>query len=308
MMFSIDSQALAGAISEEFKDHLCEAPQVPDASFIVRNESPVVDRVPEFAVRVSTVFPGSSVFAHSGSLYIHEPGNCLICVRTAPLEVEAWVSPEYDAFEKLRYLAKHLVVKSLEAKGLFWIHGSAVSPNDGGALIFTGVSGSGKTTCLLAMLEIGYRMVSDDVVLVRGDSVLPFYLRSMIHAKTVERFPTLRAPFKGSRYDPRSDGSWINLGDHYPVEKDAIKPAAIFNTFVWKSGRSVCRPSNPEKTVQKLVRNFILESGSIFEPSSALAKKAFEAFSRLAESVPCFDLYIGTENPPLIEAIRGAIK
>ncbi|MDI9643817.1 MAG: hypothetical protein QFX35_01210 [Candidatus Verstraetearchaeota archaeon] len=307
--FRIEMDELAADLMEEFREHAGSGSFRSDASLVMRKEDPVQDRLPECAVRVSTVFPSSSVFAHRGKIYIHDPGNYLICTSPESLEVSIWASPSARIFEKVRYLSKHLVVKALERRGFHWIHGSSVSQGPGGgALIFTGVSGSGKTTCLLTMLENGYRMVSDDVVLLKESLVFPFYLRSMIHTGTVRRFPSLRKAFERSRYDPGADGSWVNLGEYFPVQKEAVKPVAIFNTSVWNSESSECRPSTPAKTVPRLVRNFLLESGSIFEPSQEYARAAFAAFSSIAESVPCFDLYVGRGNRSLYEAVQGALR
>uniref|UniRef100_A0A7C3IXQ6 HPr kinase/phosphorylase C-terminal domain-containing protein n=1 Tax=Candidatus Methanomethylicus mesodigestus TaxID=1867258 RepID=A0A7C3IXQ6_9CREN len=293
---------------EEYRDHLTGEPTAISGTIRILREEPVLDHVPDRAVRISTVFPSSSVYSHGGRVYFHDEGNFSISVDPSSLSIDVWASPKAKLFEKLRYLSKHLLITALERKGTMWIHGSASSYGSG-ALLFTGVSGSGKTTCLLAMIARGHRMVTDDVILLENGKALPFYMRSMVHSRTLERFPDLKPHLSSaSVWDEKADGSWLNLGKAFGVEQRPLPPKALFNTHVWNSDGSECRSSPPVKAVPKLMRNYLLESGSVFEPPQDQAKRAFAAYSSLAEAIPCFDLYVGRDTRGLIDAIEGALR
>lgn len=308
LLVEAELEGIGAELLEEYRDHLTEEPGDVSGRISIHAEDPVLDHVPDRAVRISTVFPSSSVYSHGGRVYFHDEGNFSISVDPQGLSIDVWAAPRANLFEKLRYLSKHLLITALERKGIMWIHGSA-SSDGSGALLFTGVSGSGKTTCLLAMIGRGHRMVTDDVILLEGGKALPFYMRSMVHSRTLERFPGLMPHLRSaSAWDEKADGSWLNLGKAFGVERAPLPPRALFNTHVWNSDGSECRPSPPMKTVPKLVRNYLLEAGTVFEPSQDQAKRAFAAYSSLAESVPCFDLYVGRDTRGLVEAIEGALR
>jgi hypothetical protein len=263
---------------------------------------------PPEAIRVSMQFPANSTHVHKGVFYFIEEGRSRVRVDPSARAIEVSAAPSAGMADKIRYLSKRLLVRLLEDAGFSWMHGSAVG-SVGGALAFTGVSGSGKTTCLLTMLEGGRRMVADDVVLFRGGSVHPFRMRSMIHRSTIQRFASLKPLASGStRWVPGADGTWADLGDIYPVEGSPVPPRAIFNTYVWNSEASACKPCPPAKALPKLIKNYVLESGGIYEPSSEAVKAAFAAYSGILDSTPCFDLYVGRDTKGLRETIEGAIR
>lgn len=308
ILVETELEGIGSALIEEYRGHIAEGDAPPSGSIRIRREEQVLPRIPDRAVRVSTVFPSSSVYSHQGRVYFHDEGQFMVAVDPASLSIDVWASPAANLFEKLRYLSKHLLISALERRGIIWLHGSAASGKNG-ALLFTGVSGSGKTTCLLAMIGRGSKMVTDDVILIEGGKVLPFYMRSMVHSSTIERFPALRAHLaSASAWDSKADGSWLDLGKAFGVERAPLVPRALFNTHVWNSDLSECMPSPPMRAVPKLIRNYLLESGSVFEPSRDQSKRAFSAYSSLAESIPCFDLYVGRDTGRLTEAIEGALR
>lgn len=63
----------------------------------------------------------------------------------------------------------------LQQRGLAPFHASSVAA-EGGAVIFMGASGAGKSTTLAALAERGYAMVADDVTCVMLDDGLPVAL------------------------------------------------------------------------------------------------------------------------------------
>jgi hypothetical protein len=264
--------------------------------------------VPEGAVRDSIVFPSTAMYLHEGSIFLAKEGDYFININPAKCEANAYLRSSSHIFEKMRFIAKRFIIRLLEDKGIVSIHGSAVR-NDKGALLFTGASGSGKTTSLLALLEKGCQMVADDVILVDDEVVLPFHIRSMIHNDTLKRFPSLSSGIaKSGTWVAEADGWWVNLGDIYPVQREPTIPGAIFHTHIWNSTRSSCMKTEPNKMLSNLVRNYSLEAGIIFSRTSEQLKRVFSAYSKIVENIPCYDLYIGRDLESLSRTIQGVEK
>jgi hypothetical protein len=264
--------------------------------------------VPEGAVRDSIVFPSTAMYIHGGRIFLVEEGKYLITIDPAVWTVEAHVRSWSPVFEKMRFIAKRLLIRLLEERGVVSIHGAAVC-DDEGSMLFTGVSGSGKTTSLLTMLEKGYRMVTDDVILVKGEVILPFHLRSMIHSDMLRRFHSLSPETAGnSTWVPEANGWWLNLGDLYPFQRDPTAPKAVFCTHVWNSNESSLSEVEPSKMLLNLIRNYTMESGPIFHPTSEQLKTIFSVYSKILEDKPCFNLYIGRDLEKLSKTVEEAVK
>jgi hypothetical protein len=306
--FETNSQPLFDEFIKEFRCYVCEGILRAGGKISIFEEKKVDFEVPEGAVRDSIVFPSTAMYSLGAKIFLLEKGKYFITIDQAKCEANVRVKPSNSIFEKIRFIAKRFIIRLLEDRGILSIHGSAVA-NDGGASVFTGVSGSGKTTSLLTMLETGYRMVADDVVLVDEDVALPFYLRSMIHKDTLKRFPSLSPRMaKSSTWIAEADGWWLNLADIYPAQLKSTIPKAIFNTHVWNSTRSSCKKAEPSRLLSNLVRNYSMEAGAIFQANPEQLKKVFSTYSNIVERTPCYDLYIGRDLKALARTIEGAIQ
>ena len=71
------------------------------------------------------------------------------------------------------YLLNFMIRYKLNLKGNPVIHASAVS-KAGKSVVFAGVSGSGKTLIALALLRRGFKLLSDDYVIISNGTVLGF--------------------------------------------------------------------------------------------------------------------------------------
>jgi len=263
---------------------------------------------PQGAIRIAMQFPANSTYMHDGVFFLIERGRFTASIDPSSRHIKIEAVPGADIADRVRYFSKRLLVKLLEDNGFAWMHGAAVS-SGGGALAFTGPSGSGKTTCLLTMLEGGSGMVTDDVILFKGGMVHPIRLRSMIHRSTMERFASLRPlATDGSRWVPGADGVWADLGRIYRVQASPVPPKAIFNTYVWNSEESSCKPCPPNRAIPKLIKNYVMESGWVYEPTAENVKGFFSAYAELLDRVPCHDLYVGRDSRSLKEAIEGALR
>ena len=307
LKFETNSKQVHAMFLKEFGSYASDRVDKIEANISVLEGDKFDFKVPEYAVRDSIVFPSAAMYVRKGKIFLLEEGKYFIVVDQTKYEVDAHTKPSSPIFEKVRFITKRALIRLLENKGFVSIHGSAVS-DDGGALLFTGVSGSGKTTSLLTLLERGYRMVSDDVILM-NEEVLPFHLTSMIHKDTLKRFPSLASGLaKNSRWVAEANGWWMNLSSLYPVQQGPTIPRTIFHTHVWNSVKSSCREIDPSKMLSNLMKNYMMEANVIFKPTSEQLKRVFLAYSKIVEEKPCYNLYVGRNPKRLFRTIKKTGK
>jgi hypothetical protein len=308
MRFETNAKPHYDEFLKEFGLHASDKSNEIDGTIRLSETDEVDFEVPEGAIRDSIVFPSASMYVHRSKIFLLEKGKYFITIDPTKFEVDAHVKPSCRIFEKIRFITKKTLVRLLENKGIISIHGSAATDDDG-ALLFTGMSGSGKTTSLIALLERGYRMLTDDAVLIDEEAVLPFYLRSMIHRDTLERFPSLASGItKTNILIQEADGWWINLGHLFPLQQEPSTPRAIFHTQIWNSIKSSYRKIEPSKMLSNLIKNYMTETSVIFKPTAHQLKQVFSAYSKLVEQKPCYNLYIGRDPERLFRAIEEASK
>lgn len=308
LQFETNSERFFNEILKEFGCHMSDKCEKIDGKINLLEEDKVDCGIPEGAVRDSIVFPSTAMYIHKDKIFLVEEEKYLIIIDPTKYEIEAHAKPFSQIFEKIRFIAKRAVIRLLEDRGLVSIHGSAASDEEG-ALLFTGVSGSGKTTSLLALLVRGYRMLTDDTILMNEKAVLPFHLRSMIHRDTLERFPSLASAIaKNSTWNDEADGWWMQLGDLYSVQHEPAIPRAVFCTHIWNSLRSSCREIEPTKMLSVLLKSYRMEASIIFPPTPEQLKRAFSVYSKIVEEKPCYHLYIGKDPERLFYTIKEAAK
>lgn len=104
---------------------------------------------------------------------------------------EIVVAPAGDVDTDVRvFLFSSVLGALLHQRGLLVLHASAIH-TDRGAVIFTGLSGAGKSSTLSAMLERGYAMLCDDICALRLDErqravVLPAFPRTKLWKDVAE--------------------------------------------------------------------------------------------------------------------------
>jgi hypothetical protein len=305
--FKTNDKSMYAEWTKEFGQYTDHTADAPDGRITVLVKDKMSFEVPEHAVRDSIVFPSASVYVYKGQIFLLEREKYFIILDPENFESKIYVKLKSSVFEKVRFITKRFLIGSLENKKIFSIHGSAVCKGSG-TIVFCGVSGSGKTTCMLSMLEKGYRMVADDIVLMDGDSILPFFLRSMIHKDTLKRFPSLASGIdNGSTWVAEADGWWLNMSDVYRVQQEPAFPKAIFHTHVWNSTSSSCEKIEPSKLLPSLMKNYMMEAGAFFQPNSGQVKRAFAAYLKIIEKSNCYNLYVGTDSNKLYKTIKDVV-
>lgn len=81
-----------------------------------------------------------------------------------------------SAEDMATYLLGPVLAFALRMRGMLVLHASAVAIG-GGALLFTGAAGAGKSTTAAAWLARGASLITDDVAAIEGKAVLPGYAR-----------------------------------------------------------------------------------------------------------------------------------
>jgi hypothetical protein len=135
---------------------------------------------------------GYAVWREQGRTIIEVSDRGLVVVEPTRRRADAWaVRPGTWAAEEREGLVFLLASEILRASGLYPLHASAAE-RDGRAVLILGSSGAGKSTCLLSLMQAGWRCLSDDHPLVCGTDdgprVLPWPARLEMTAETPARF------------------------------------------------------------------------------------------------------------------------
>ncbi|MGH1579275.1 hypothetical protein [Planktotalea sp.] len=142
---------------------------------------------------------------------------------------EIWVDPAPDAAlqDVDAYLLGSAFAALLQQREILTLHASAIA-TEKGAVLFLGKSGAGKSTLLAAMLDRGYRMLSDDI------SALSF---SGPDVQVHSAFPTVRLMDSAlERLDRSSDGLTAMRADKakflLPVGAFAAQSCQFFRAYL----------------------------------------------------------------------------
>jgi hypothetical protein len=122
--------------------------------------------------------------------------------------IQGWMTP--NIFTSGRFIDVVLVSLAplLRKRGYFLLHAAAVAL-DQQAILFVGPSGSGKTTTCLTLIDAGWQLLSNDIVLLKRDNsqilALPVPDQISLRPKTRELLPYLQTL-------PNGDNSTLQLG------------------------------------------------------------------------------------------------
>ena len=133
-----------------------------------------------------------------------------------------------DDAAAIPFLLGSVLAACLQQRGVATLHASAMA-TDGGAVLFAGYSGLGKSTLLASLVDRGYTMVSDDVT--------GIVLDVEEHPVALPAFPALRLwgnAAKALRWEGRTQGRVREGIDKYlvPVERFREARLAVRMVFV----------------------------------------------------------------------------
>ncbi len=208
--------------------------------------------------------------------------------------------PEWDSGFIYYYVVEPILLDVLKKVGRLVWHSAAVT-KDGIAILLPGVSGSGKSTTALNLLTVGYRLLADDLVVLRprGDNLeaigyeSALYLtdRSLALLPEWKKFKRGRPYQKGQRWKYR-----INLESFRPPQKSK-PPLVKFLLFpqVTSTQKTRLKKLTAAQAMIECLQQLPKEHpASILGPS--VLQSSFEIYSKLVQSARCYRILLGTDQ------------
>jgi hypothetical protein len=214
---------------------------------------------------------------------------------------DAAALPEWECSTPLR----HILHLWLASRGVQFVHAGAVGGPDGGCLI-VGRSGSGKSTTTLSTLGTELLYAGDDYVGVSLSAEGRPYVHSIygcgkLETAHVERLPGLRINARRERpgvLQARRDKTIFYARETYPDQVTTGFPlkAILVPRVAPEETTSLTEISLPA-ALKALVPSTLFEI-------HAAGQSALTMLTRVARSVPAFELRLGAD----IEAIPGFVR
>ena len=154
-------------------------------------------------------------------------------------------------------------------------HATALE-RDGQAVALTGLPGQGKSTLAAALLTRGWRMLTDDLMLLDGDAVMPGFGRIKLFPRSAKILG-----LRGTPMGPDTKKEAIQL----PPQAVCAEPRALAGIYVLKntqSQRATLRRLGPRSSFVELTRNTY--NDVVTEPDR-LARQ-LQAAASLVTSIP----------------------
>ena len=196
--------------------------------------------------------------------------------------------PEVDL--NLVYLSLMILLRH---RGIHSMHAAGLVRSDKGLLVVA-TAGAGKSTLALALLEAGWKALSDDSVVLRpmGDGVEALALRRDLYLEppALEGFPGLTERWQ----DPplgASSKRWLALEAAFPGQSvERCKPRWVLFPRAVDRAVSELRPLPSHHALGKLIGQSFLV---FLEPTRASAQ--IEALRRLVQQSRCYELLTGRD-------------
>lgn len=182
------------------------------------------------------------------------------------------------------------------------VHAAALSTPEGGVLL-AGKGGSGKSNTALTCLNAGFLYAGDDYSLVSSapnPTVYSLYNSGKTFAEDIQRLPFL-APLIANPELVGSEKALYFLHQHFPEKLTSSFPLkALLLPRVTGQPETRVRRATPAAAILALAPSTIAQlAGAGLETHSAI--------TRLAASVPCYHLELGTEREQIPGVIRDLI-
>ncbi|HEY6084740.1 MAG TPA: hypothetical protein VIU63_05055 [Nitrospira sp.] len=186
----------------------------------------------------------------------------------------------------------YALTELLKRRDLFTVHATALEYHGRGVLI-PGYSGQGKTTSFLSLLRSGFRYLSDDYPLLRERGgrleLLPFPMKIDVTDRTVDFFPELRDAAPGLLRQGICK-KYFQAEDLYPDSMGtSCMPAMILFPHVMDIPHSCLEPLSKSRALESIMPQGLL----VYD--QAVARREFQALSRLVQQVECYRLHFGRD-------------
>ncbi len=199
----------------------------------------------------------------------------------------------------LYYLVYYPIVWYLTRfEGLHLMHGAAVSPPDGGAVVFFGMPGCGKSTLAASLLaDPEVRLLSDNLILYDARSVAACPELLLLDRASLDRLP------------PTAQERLLPVADRRVFERDAFRPQETVMervspraaACVGRATRGELRRLSAEQCVRyalggsraaKEVRRFETMASVLDLIAASGGGDSYADLMRLLSDSPCYELWL----------------
>ena len=299
--FRVESELpkMTSELDNEFRGYPSKG--IPPSGFAYANR---VDDVTEFIPKHAVIEKSgshSTVYSLGKQKFIAQTGGEYLVHIPTPDEHKFFCYVrKYSTkfFCTVRNIVKYMIVSLLEDTGIYYIHAAAVSKNGKAAVVFA-PSGSGTTRSLFSLMNKDFRLITDDVVLLReSDSMmLPFVIRGNVDEGHVEDFPGLESIVceRGTRLARKRDRWLISMTELFELERGNPKPDVLVRMLRWNAAESSIKEANNEKTLANLMASYREFGSGVYFNSKKTRSDVFSFYSYLLENVRVVDFFVGTD-------------
>jgi len=219
----------------------------------------------------------------------------------------------YAPWQKTRFICCGLIDPLLQTvlrrQGICLLHGAGVG-NKNGSILILGASGSGKSTTASLLMANGYRLLSDDDILIalsgRAIAALGKESETCVHDQTLRLHPNLGS-YSTKRY--RKTASGIKRFLNLPKTGLKINPRVklVLLPRVAPSSRSSVDHLAPRKALRRLLALPPNYYENYFEDRQSLTR-LFSCLHQLTISTPCFTVTHGKSAAKLRVKLEELVK
>jgi hypothetical protein len=173
---------------------------------------------PQIRIETGPVTSGLENPTLLGGLFETSPGNFLLRMEgvarylvTGGDRIVIDVAPEADGDSVRLFLLGSVFGALLHQRGLLPLHASAIETPKG-AVLFAGMSGTGKSALAAAFHVRGYRVIADEICALDGDRVRPAVPRLLLWPDVIEELKLNDGEIRQVRQNVRKF--------HVPLKKD----------------------------------------------------------------------------------------
>lgn len=186
----------------------------------------------------------------------------------------------------------YAVAELLKRRHTYTVHATALEYQHRGVLI-SGPRGCGGTTAMLSLLRSGYRYLSDDHPLLRDHGahveLLAFPMTIEVTDRTIGFFSELRQALPGLvRQGVRK--KHFHAADLYPESMGgSCAPAMMLFPHMVDMPYSCLEPLSKSRALEAIIP----QAAGVYDRD--IARREFQALSRLVQQVDCYRLHFGQD-------------
>jgi len=247
--------------------------------------------IPAGAVRALKA-PDISCYINGESIYYASEDGSVVHLDTVSRKVKGHLREKVMEDAIIIYaLAGAPFSDILKYDSLYSLHSAALY-HEGTGYLFSGDSGSGKTTSTLGLVAHGFKFTSDDVVLleeVKGEVIAHSLTRTFnIDRMLGERFPNI---VKAENL-PVGPGHKITVNIEHVVPDSFVphmRPDVIIYLKIISNGKSRFEPLNQVEVFRRLLKQTVLAA------DKRVSQNQIKTLGNLARQVRGFELLSGRD-------------